>query len=135
MSKYQGGARIKREQRPWEIHPIWRGIGCVMIVLIVVMAYAGAQIALQVNLIPMPPEMSGGITVPAVFVLPYVNTGIPMPWHGFIPYKLLFYFAVFAMLGFGAFTVLYAFLYRFVGPPRYSKIDAAPLRSPRRRRY
>jgi hypothetical protein len=41
-------SRVKKdEDKPKEMHPIWRGIGCVMLVLIPLISYAAALVVLQ----------------------------------------------------------------------------------------
>ncbi len=133
MGKYQSFDRVKREERPWQIHPIWRGIGCIMILLILVMAYAATDLSIKSNILPLPPEMNNGLHVPAVIHIPYINFNIPTFWEGTIQYRFMFYYAIFVVLGFGLLTVIYSILYRFIGPPRYSQIDAGPMRTHRRR--
>ena len=39
--------RSKAESRPWSVHPIWRGIGCLWLVLLPVMSYAGAYLLVR----------------------------------------------------------------------------------------
>ena len=48
MSKYS--VRVKRtEVRERTIHPVWRGIGCVMILIIILLGYALAKEAVDYN--------------------------------------------------------------------------------------
>jgi hypothetical protein len=42
---------------------------------------------------------------------------------------------VFLFIGFGIMSILYAAIYRFIGPPRYSALDSKPIPAPKRRRY
>ena len=41
--------RANMPSRPYRVHPIWRGIGCFMMVLIPVMSYAGAVLLVEEN--------------------------------------------------------------------------------------
>ncbi|MDI6814327.1 MAG: hypothetical protein QMD10_12455, partial [Desulfitobacteriaceae bacterium] len=69
MSKY---ARFDRrppaKERPWTVHPIWRGIGCLMFLIIPVMSYAGAVLIVESNVlsrwIVMPPELLATVRIP-----------------------------------------------------------------------
>ncbi len=36
--------RKEQQDRRWEIHPIWRGIGCALILLIPIMAWFTARL-------------------------------------------------------------------------------------------
>ena len=35
------------KRRPWKVHPVWRGIGCFMAILIPIMAWAGAIVMIS----------------------------------------------------------------------------------------
>lgn len=45
MSRYT--SHVKREERPWRIHPIWRGIGCLWLILLPVMSYAASWLIVR----------------------------------------------------------------------------------------
>ena len=44
MGKYERFDYQTRKKPPPKIHPIWRGIGCMMLILIPVVAYAAANV-------------------------------------------------------------------------------------------
>ena len=108
-----------RKERPWKIHPVWRGIGCVMLVLIPIMAYAGASLLLDANAsnhwVPIPREFRG----PAQYPYLFAHLGVAL---------------LVSVLGFVAVVVFYSLVYRFAGPPRYGAHDAPPPRKYSRRR-
>lgn len=128
MSKY---ARFDRrppaKERPWTIHPIWRGIGCVMFLMIPVMSYAGAVLIVESNLlsrwIVMPPELMMTVRLPFVPLPPIPHL-----------YANLLVGAVLVMLGFGALTILYALVFRLSGGSSLGPLDAPPVYRQRRRR-
>ncbi len=128
MSKYDKfnqGSRM--EERPWKIHPIWRGIGCLMMILIPIMAYAGAVVLVQANLeqgwLPMPRELIQTVTLP---VVGEVNQF----------YAVVIVTTLLMIIGFGVVTILYSLIYSAVGPPRLGPLDAPPVRnSPKKKKY
>jgi hypothetical protein len=109
--------------RPWDIHPVWRGIGCLLIILLPILAYAGAVLLVRENLqrrwVVIPPELVGS------FVIPYLGRVF------FADLAMAF---VLLILGFAFLTVVYAFIYRLFGPPRYGPLDAPPPRRPKNRK-
>jgi hypothetical protein len=124
MTKYtQSYTQQQSKPRPWDVHPIWRGIGCIFIFLIPIVSYAGAVLLIQANAkqswIDLPREITG------YFVLPFL---------GRIYYLYLVVALVLMVVGFGILTVVYSFVYRFIGPPKYGPMDAPPERISRRRR-
>ena len=137
MSKYM---QPKREERPWRIHPVWRGIGIIWLILVPIMSYALAKYFNQLNnqngWLPVTPELAKQIIF-KVYMLP---TGITInpnvivnifPWGPHYYIELLFWVG-FIFLGFGIMSVVYAFMYRSFGPPR-NPYDAV-MDPPRRRR-
>jgi hypothetical protein len=128
MSKYDKfNPRASAAKRPWEIHPIWQGIGCLLILIIPIMAYAGAVLLVQADLeqgwVPIAPELAQTVTIPNVGSFQYL-------------YVNLLVAALLAMLGFGLIVAIYALVYKAVGPPPLGPLDAEPIRRrpPRRKK-
>lgn len=111
--------------------PIWRGIGCLMIVLIPVISYAAAEVS-------MPFFLNRGLVPRELLFTPQVPE-----WLLVVPvlaqvFRFLFVrYAILATLGLtvlyivffgGLFTVIYAFMYRMASPSRYGPMDAPPPR-------
>ncbi len=107
------------------LHPIWRGIGCVMIIVMPVMAYAGAVELVKANYengwVRMPSELSGRVT------LPYIGTIQDL-------YAYLAVGVILLVIGFGVLTILYSIVYSLFGPPKYGPTDAPPPRKVKKRR-
>jgi hypothetical protein len=93
-SRYQKPQEEKRES----VHPIWRGIGCLMIFLILVMSFAGASVFLEAN------QRNGWIFVPDELLgsVPLVP----------IQYANLIVALFFALIGFGIFVIIYSLIFR-----------------------
>lgn len=126
MAKYDKySARSRMSERPWKIHPIWRGIGCIMMLIIPIMAYAGAVLLVQANAeqgwLPMPRELTQTVTLPVLG-----------PMKQF--YAIGIVTVLLVIIGFGLFTVFYSLVYSMVGPPSLGPLDAPPVRtSPRKK--
>ena len=123
--KYNQGSRM--QERPWKIHPIWRGIGCLMMIVIPIMAYAGAVVLVQQNAeqrwLPMPKELTQTVSIPF-----FGNV------ENFIAVVIVT--ALLMIVGFGVVTILYSLIYSAVGPPRLGPLDAPPVRrSPPKKKY
>jgi len=111
--------------RPWDIHPVWRGIGCLFMLLIPVLSYAGAIVLVEANLrdgwVPLSRELAAEVLVPAIGPVPHL-------------YANLIAAALLMLLGFGLLVVFYSLLFRLVGygPPKPGLKDAPPVRRTRR---
>lgn len=135
MGKYQRYDKRKRDERPWKIHPIWRGIGCFMILLLPLMSYAAAVAIVQAGLIDLPKELDQSYVLPNIITIPFLNSSFSSPIQGQITYSVIFYFFVFLFLSIGLLSVVYGYMYRTMGPPRYTALDSPPVKTPPRRRY
>jgi hypothetical protein len=126
------------EERPWKVHPVWRGIGCFMAIIMPIMAWAGADLFLQTNnFVPLPPELYRQVSLPAT------NAGtvdaLTRAINGFlvdmgVTWGMIFFTLVFLFLGYGVLSILYSLMYRVAGPPRYGEFDSRPMPAPKRRR-
>lgn len=124
MGRYRSYTRQEVKERPWEVHPIWRGLGCILIILIPIMAYAAAVVVVHENLVnkwvDLPPELTGFL------VIPYLGVRV---FFAEISATLLFMF-----IGYGILVLIYSIMYRIVGPPRYGPLDSPPIRRQSTRR-
>jgi hypothetical protein len=128
MGKYDKySSRSRMPERPWKIHPIWRGIGCLLMLLLPVVAYAGAVMLVNMNAekrwLPTPRELTQTVTLPLLG-----------PVDNF--YSVLIMTFLLAIIGFGLVTIMYSIIYSAVGPPRLGPLDAPPVRtSPSKKKY
>jgi hypothetical protein len=128
MGNYQQFQAPQQRKQSWSVHPIWRGIGCFMMILIPIMSYAAAEILVEQNFsagwVAVPVELARTVTVPVLGNLPHF-------------YATLAVTILLMVLGFGALTVVFAVFWGAVGPSRYGPMDARPIRRsqrpPRRR--
>jgi len=87
----------------------WGGIGCIMGILLPVLAYFAALVTLQANAIhgwmPIPPELAAR------------PGGLPISW------AILIVAGAYFFLLYGLYSVLYALLYRLLGITPYTPLD------------
>ena len=140
MGKYSASsnAPMRRPGEAAPVHPIWRGIGVILFILMVIMSAIGAQIIdvwnIRARIIPLSPEVAQNIVFPAV---PYTTLdfnaliswipGYPFRWS-----ELIFFLAL-LFLSFGLLSIIYAFLYNLFGPPR-NPLDAPEFESRKRKK-
>lgn len=107
-----------------KMHPIWRGIGCLMLVIIPVMAWAAAyefmRIAPTLSWFPQSRQMYQNIDLQYIVIPTSIGQ--------------IVFTGVFMMLGFMIMTIAYSFVYRVAGPPKYGPTDAPPPRVTRKRK-
>ena len=122
MGKYQISYNNKPgyTERP-EIHPIWRGVGFIMMILIPFISYFAGLLLINANKtsqwIAIPPELVAKITSDPDLYLKIILT---------IAISLVIYF-IFMLVTFVT--------YRFFGPRRYGPLDAPPIRRKARKRF
>lgn len=129
MSKY-GSYRKFAPIKSYEPHPIWRGIGCFMILFLPIVSYAISMLAVDSAIrqgIRIPEGLTGHPVMPEIlFNVPGLVD--PLFWiqgqTNLYAYLLVAFF-VLVLLG-GVFTFVYALMYRVAGPPTYSEFDAPP---------
>ncbi len=138
MTKYtvassrQGG---KPEEK--QVAPIWRGIGCIMILVIPVISYAIASALVQFAVdqqYPVPYQLMGNPVLPPSLYQPGLA-----PIANFIAsqqnlYANLALTVLLVVIFGGIISVVYAFVYQIVGPARYGPLDA-PTPNVRVKRY
>ncbi len=137
MTKY---TRVTKqpEERKWAVHPIWRGIGCFMLIIIVLLSYVGAKEFVDYNQrsqkLGLPKflydkvQISYTKYVPALKDNDVVNKALESVKWGYVIFMLIFMF-----VGFGAFSFVYSAMYRVSGPPRYTPLDSPRVGKPRKR--
>jgi quinol-cytochrome oxidoreductase complex cytochrome b subunit len=108
-SMFSGKVEKKEGVSP---HPVWRGIGCILIVLIPALSYLGATILIDNrNAIPwivIPPEIVlSKYSDPLIFV------------------KIL-YTALITLIVFLIIAIITFIIDKFLGPPKYGPFDVKP---------
>ena len=131
MGKYERAShRTPLPPRPWVVHPIWRGIGCLWLLISPVLAYLVASLLVQYDLktgfFPIPPDLTSSVTIPLARLSPrsYPINDLVVPQL----YANLMVTALLLLVGFGVVMVIYAIIYAMMGPPRLGPLDAPPIR-------
>ena len=128
MAKYNYFEKAKESQNKQEIHPVWRGIGCMITLLTPIISWAASLVLLefgQSQKWPFLNQLGGNIRFSDIFYqIPIVL--VAANFLSSIPYlkALILFFVLFMMLFSSVFAFLNAVLYRTIGPPRYSDLDA-----------
>lgn len=139
MGRYTSYQRPSPKVNRNQVNPVMRGIGCILIVLIPILAYGSAVYLVNFGVrsgwaIPLAwlgtPEIPqllwrlGGLTVVLNFIRSQNN----------LIANLVFALAI-AIVLFGALAVLYGFIYKLFGPPEYGPTDVPPIRGVKVKRY
>lgn len=125
-----------REERKWDVHPAWRGIGCFLIILIPIMAWAGATIVMNNTSFTLPDNMTRPMIIQYSKyawmnpVIQWLNTNIG--GRGLTLGQVAFTLS-FIVIGFVILAIVYGLIYRVVGPPRYGPLDVPPIKKGQRR--
>ncbi len=119
------------KERRWRVHPIWRGIGAVLIILIPILSYTGAYLLVRENLknhwLQIPVDLMRSVNfVPVLKAVPELSGLVAS--IGRVYYVDLVLTVFFMVVGFGLLTIIYGALYSAMGPSRYGPVDAPPIR-------
>jgi hypothetical protein len=109
-----------------------RGIGCIMMVVVPILAYGAAALLVNYGISrgwPIPPNWLGRITIhPLLLQLRGLEPiwNILLVQHNLIA-NVVFAIAITIVIG-GVMSVIYGYMYSLFGPPRYGPQDAPPIR-------
>jgi hypothetical protein len=137
MGRYSFERTPKKKERA--VHPIWRGIGCLMLLIVPAVSYALADIlvreGIRQNLWFVPRELTGYPQLPAEVWRFRILTTL-FGWIARIEnlYVNLIVTLILVALIFGVIAMVYAMTYKAAGPPQYGPHDAPPPRV-RTKRY
>lgn len=138
MAKYRSYERQPVE-RTREIHPVWRGIGCIILILIPIMAYLGTTLLVQQGVKdqwPMPTDLMGHPQLPPWLYQFAFTRQFAQPISSVDNlYAIVTGTILLTILAFGVLALIYSWSYKAVGPGRYTPLDAPEVdRTARRRR-
>ena len=127
MSKYMKYQHASPRKK--EMHPIWRGIGCILIVIIPLMAF-GLMLVIAPAIIKtglVPYQLLGYVHFP-VWAFRFHITSVIAIFIGSLNnlwFNIIVFFVMLLILA-GITSLLYSALYQVVGPARYTPLDAPP---------
>ena len=132
MGKYTTHSRQAPKPRVTGVHPVMRGIGCIMMVVVPILAYGSAVLLVNYAVSkrwPIPPEWLGRITIhPLLLRL----RNLDLIWNFLLQQNNLMANLVIAaaitVVVLGIMSIIYGYIYSIFGPPRYGPQDAPPIR-------
>jgi hypothetical protein len=132
MGRYSSSSTQRESSisKPKQPHEIWRGIGCLMILVIPAISIAAGYLTVTYALDhrwPIPYELLGTPHLPEII---YKSTGLQTI---FVPLTRIpnFYANALASILYmvvisGLISIIYAVVYGMIGPSRYGPTDAPP---------
>lgn len=116
--------REEREARR-QIHPVWRGVGFALMILIPILSYAATEVILTrnatANWFPLPTDLAASRG-------DFLYNGDP--W---LYLKIILTVTIMLVL-YGIFTLLTFIITSIFAPPRYGPLDAPPIRGHSRKK-
>jgi hypothetical protein len=132
MGKYTSMSRKKEVMRDQGVHPVMRGIGCIMIAVVPILSYGLALLAVDVWLqrsLPLPPAWLGYLKIPP-WLFGISGLRVILNFLGSqnnLIANLFFTFAFAVVIG-GTMSIIFGYIFRIFGPPQYGPLDAPPPR-------
>jgi len=128
MGKYSrnkpDAPKLKRE-----VHPVMRGIGCIMMVIVPIISYIASTVLVNVIPVPLLPGMTRAIDIPDWM---YRLNGLIPVFRYIESQPLLISYIVFtviiSILLFTIMSIVFGFIYKAFGPSQYGPTDAPPIR-------
>ena len=132
MGKYSSYSHKQEKPRNVGVHPVMRGIGCIMIILVPILSYGIAVLLVNYGFShgwPIPPSWFGHPTIPPLLLR---LEGLRPIWDFLVQQNnltavLFFTVAIIVVIG-GIMSMIYGYMYTFFGPPRYGPMDVPPIR-------
>ena len=132
MGKYSTYSRQAPKPKVGGVHPVMRGIGCIMMIIVPILSYGIA--ILLVNYAasqgwPIPRNWFGP---PRIHPLLLRVQGLRPIWdflaqQNNLIANLVFAVVIIIIIG-GIMTIVYGYVYTLFGPPKYGPTDVPPIR-------
>ncbi len=133
MGRYSQVRQRPPSVKPGEVHPVMRGIGCVLLAIVPLLSYGSAVLLVNYGAKkgwPIPPNWLG---TPTIHPLLLKLTGLRQFWDFLLSQTNLianlFFAVAIAVLIFGLMSIIYGVMFRMMGPPQYGPTDAPPIRT------
>lgn len=132
MGKYSSYTRTQAKPRNQGVHPVMRGIGCILMIVVPLLSYGLAILLVRywaAKGLPMAPNLYGPPSIPPVL---WKVQGL-QPILDFLQRQenleinLIFTAVIVAVLG-GIMSMIYGYVYTLFGPPKYGPQDAPPIK-------
>ena len=130
MGKYSSSAKQAPKAMPERPHSIWRGIGCLIMLIVPAISISAGILTVNYGLDhnwPIPYELLGYVRLPDLF---YKSQGLTTVFGPLTQINNFYAYAaaslVYMLLIGGVMSSVYAFMYRVVGPSQFGPQDAPP---------
>ena len=130
MGKYGSRHNPERPKLNREVHPVMRGIGCIMFVVVPILSFLAATVIVPRFPIPLLPGMTRAIDIP-----PWLYnslSGLQSLFNYIENEPLLVSYLIFTLvltiLIFSIMSIFYGFMYKAFGPSQLGPTDAPPIR-------
>jgi hypothetical protein len=132
MGRYSPSGQSLPAPHKRGIHPLMRGIGCIMIVVVPILAYGVAMLLVNYGIRqgwPIPPDWLGTPTFhPLLWRLAGVAVILDfLSRQTHLTANIIFAIAITIVIG-GIMSMIYGYIYALFGPPQYGPTDEPPLR-------
>ena len=129
MSKYSSRHRPDTPPRNRDVHPVMRGIGCIMMVVVPIIAYGVSILLVNSSILPLPPEITRPIIFPGwLHSLNGISSVLNYIEHQPLMIAYLLFTIVVTILIFGVMAIVYGYIYKMFGPSQYGPTDEPPIR-------
>lgn len=132
MGRYTSYQRQKPTGQRGQVHPVMRGIGCILFAIVPLISYGVAVLLVNYgakNGWPIPPNWLG---TPTIHPLLLRLQGMRVIWDFLLRQSnlmanLIFALAI-AVVIFGVLSIIYGYMFKLMGPPEYGPTDVPPVR-------
>jgi hypothetical protein len=132
MGKYSTYTHKPEKPRDQGVHPVMRGIGCILMIAVPILAYGISLVLVDYGVKrgwPIPPAWFGPLTIHPLLwkvqglqsILQFLEAQPDLEAH-------LAFTAVIVLVIGGIMTLFYGWVYAIFGPPKYGPQDAPPIR-------
>ena len=129
MGKYSGTNFRAPKAHVEHPHPIWRGIGCIMMIIIPIISFAMAEFTVQNTWAQqyIPYQLLGYVVVPAkVWKVGFLNPVLTFIQNQANLYGVLIFFLFYLLVLGSLMSIINAYLYKSFAPSRFGPQDAPP---------
>lgn len=132
MGKYSSYSRKKVTPRVVTVHPVMRGIGCLMMILVPILSYGIAVLVVNYGQRSGWPIPQGWFGHPTIHPLLLRLQGLRLIWDFLIQQNnlianVIFTIAIMVVIG-GIMSIIYGYMYTLFGPSQYGPTDVPPIR-------
>jgi len=130
MTKYSVASTRGRTQRPEQTHAVWRGIGCLLMIIVPVISWFLAAETVRWGVEhrwPLPYQLMGYPVMPDIlWKVPGLVPGLVFIQDQQNLYATIAIAVAFVVIAGGLISYFYSLIYRIAGPSRYGPLDSPP---------